>query len=387
MPTVSQPDDPSDDERTAERWALSAIVSEQFLNALARSGVGDGIEAEEVRQEFNLPMLGSVDVGVAMVIVEVTFAMSSEHPDRLLATIRATGEVTFHGDTAMPAFPGVARVRGDVLVAPKVEMQPDGRFLAILDVAGSELVSMAFEGVDGLDTDADAQEVMGQMLFAAVGGELFGTLADQLGSVGLELEPEEGARLFELGVRPGPADLRVDDGSITVGLVAADGVEGRASVQPVSGAALGVGVAAGALTALTNRLATEAVGVDLPFDLDVIARDERVGTLIRNKRLVDLPFVPDLRPGIRSTVAPRLVGDRLELGLRAAWVELPFVPPAVNRFHRFLGGAASMAPIGVSIPAHVSLPARPGSEHRLDVRVTGLTVQRDGVELVVRARL
>lgn len=381
-PDPSRPDDLDEDP-----WALSAIVSEQFLNALARSGVGSGIEVEEVRQHFQLPMLGSVDVGVGMVIVEVSFSMDGAHADRLMATIRANGVVTFHGDSAMPAFPGVARVRGDVLVEPKVELGPDGRFLAVLDVAGSELVSMAFEGIEGIDTDADAQEMMGQMLFAAVGGELFGTLSHQLGTIGLELEPDQGSRMFELGVRPGRAHIRIDDGSMTVGLPAVDGLEGNAVVQPVSGAALGVGVAAGALTALANRLAAEAVGVPLPFELDVIARDDRVGARVRNRRLVDLPIFPDLRPGLRSTVEPRLVGERLELGLREAWVELPFVPPAVNRLHRLIGGVAALAPLDVSLPAHVSLPARPGSDQSLDVRVTGLTVQRDGVELVVRAHL
>ena len=51
----------------ANHWALAAVVSEEFLNRLASTGIGDGIEAAEFRQQFNLPMLGSLDLGVTMV--------------------------------------------------------------------------------------------------------------------------------------------------------------------------------------------------------------------------------------------------------------------------------------------------------------------------------
>ncbi|MFN8051839.1 MAG: hypothetical protein U0Q22_10405 [Acidimicrobiales bacterium] len=368
-------------------WALSAVVSEEFLNTLARNGIGDGIEAAEFRQQFNLPLLGSLDLGVTLTIVGVTFQMIEENVDRLHATIRATGHIVFHGDTMMPALPGLAHVRGDVLVHPRVELRPDGRFVAILDLAGSELVGMTLEGIDGVEADAEAQEMMGQMLFAAVGGELFEGLAMQMGSIGLELEADQGHVFRELGVRPSPADIEMHHGAMTVGLPAISGLEGRAVAERVSGQRVGVGVAAGALGALANRVAADAVGAPLPFELDVIARDERVGARIRNQKLVDIPFLPDMRPGFRSTVRPRLVGDQLELSLREAWLELPLVPPAVNRFNRLLGGVASLAPLNVSVPAHASLPVRPGSDAHLNVRIADLTVGRDGVAFVVEAHL
>lgn len=369
------------------RWALSAVVTEEFLNALARSGIGEGVEAGEVRQSFDLPLLGHLDLGVTMTIVGVSFHMSPEHGDRLLATISATGEVTFHGDTPMPALPGRARVRGDVLVRPKVELRPDGGFVAVLDLPGSHLQSMSFDGIEGIETDADAQEMMGQMLFAAVGGELFEAMAVQMGPLGLELAADQALLFEELGVRPGPADVEIHDGAMTVALPAVEELEGHAGVEPPSGTSLAVGVAAGALTALANRLAAEAAGAPLPFDLDVVARDDRVGARLRNRRLVDLPFLPDLRPGLRSTVRPRLVGDQLELHLREAWVELPFVPPVVNRFNRMVGGVASLAPLGVTVPARGDIPVRPDSDHSLSVRIADLTVQRDGVTFVVEAHL
>src|SRR5439155_18389272 len=107
-----------------------------------------------------------------------------DNVDRLHATIRATGDISFYGETMMPPMPGLARVRGEVLVRPTVEYRDDGRFIAVLDVGNSELVGMAFEGMDGVETDADAQDMMGQMLFAAAGGDLFDALKTQLGSVG-----------------------------------------------------------------------------------------------------------------------------------------------------------------------------------------------------------
>jgi len=367
-------------------WALSVVVSEEFLNTLARNGIGDGIPAAEFRQEFNLPMLGSLDMSINMVIVGVSFAMHEENVDRLAATIRATGEVSFHGNTPM-SLPGLARVRGDVLVRPRVELRPDGTFIAILDLAGSELVGMSLEGIDGVDTDAEAQEMMGQMLFAAVGGELFEGLAEQMGSVGLELEPEQGIAFLELGVHPAPADVQVHQGAMTIGLPAVAGLEGRAAAERVGGQRLGVGVAAGALTALANRLAADAMGTPLPFEFDVIARDDRVGARVRNQRLVDSPLFPDLRPGFRSTVRPRLVDSRLELSLREAWIEFPLVPAAVNRLNRWIGGVASLAPLNVSIPAHASVPVRPDSDATLDVSIIGLDIGRDGVAFVVEAHL
>lgn len=376
-------DDGPDD---TAHWALSVVVSEEFLNTLARNGIGPGIEAAELRQQFNLPMLGSVDLSIKMAIVEVTFQMLEANVDRLAASIRATGEVSFHGDSPM-SLPGLARVRGDVLVRPRIELHPDGRFIAVLDLAGSELVGMAFEGIDGVEANVEAQEMMGQMLFAAVGGELFEGLAQQMGSVGLELDPEQGRVFGELGVHPGPADVDVHQGAMTVGLPAVPGLEGRAAAERVGGQRVGVGVAAGALSALANRLAADALGTPLPFEFDVIARDDRVGARVRNQRIVDSPYLPDLRPGLRSTVRPRLAGNRLELSLREAWIELPLVPAAVNRLNRFFGGVASLAPLNVSIPAHASVPVRPDSDATLDVSIVGLEVARDGVAFVVEAHL
>ncbi|MEZ5322111.1 MAG: hypothetical protein R2698_08580 [Microthrixaceae bacterium] len=371
------------DEGSDPQWALCAVVTEDVLNRLADHGIGDGLTSGEIRRRFELPMLGAVDLGLVMTIVGVRFEMSSRHGDRLAATIRATGAVSFHGDTAMPEMPGLARVRGEVLVRPVVELDEDGSFRAVLDLANSELVGVVLEGIDGSDADSQTQEMMGQMLFAAVGGELFGALASQLDSVGLELDPDQGRHLSEMGVAPGAADVVVGDAVMTVGLRAVPGLDGVATATPVDGRRIGVGVAAGALTSLVNRLVADAMGSPLPFECDVIARESRVGTRIRNRRLVDLPYLPDLRPGLRSTIRPELSHGRLHLRLREAWVELPWVPAPVNRFNRMLGGAAAVTDLGITLPARIALPARQGSEVMVDAEVVELDVGRDGVQLVV----
>src|SRR5690606_18461332 len=144
-----------------------------LLNELAAAGVGDGIEVAELRNVFQLPMMGPLELAVRMTIVGVSFTMLADHDGALLGQVRATGEVEVLGDTPMAVLPGRARVRGDVLVRPIVELRADGSFVAILDLTGSELIGMELEGIDGLDADAGAQAQMSQMLFAAVGGELF----------------------------------------------------------------------------------------------------------------------------------------------------------------------------------------------------------------------
>ena len=367
-------------------WALSIAVSEEFLNTLAVNGIGDGIVAPDFRETFSLPMIGELDLSVSMSIVAVVFSMRAEHDHRLHARVHATGAVAVHGESMMPAFPGLVRVHADVLVAPHVTRGADGSFTAVLDLVGSELLGMALDGIDGMEADVEVQAQMGQLLFAAVGGDLFTGLAEGLGNVGLELSPDDALLLSELGLAAGPADVMIDAGHLIVGLPAIAGLDGHADIQPPSGSRLGVGVASGALTTLVNRLAAESIGMQLPLDLDVVAGDRRVGGRIRNERLLGpSSILPDLRPGLRYTVRPRLVGDQIELSLREVWIELPLMPSMVNRVSRFFGGAASRAPLSVTVPAEVSVPVSPDSDRVMTLRVESLDIAADGVSLVVAA--
>lgn len=365
---------------TQSVWAVSIVVPEECLNQLARSGIGDGLETEGFSNTFQLPMMGPVTLEVGMTITGVSFEMRSEHPERLLATIRAAGSVAFVGENPMPALPGLARVRGEVLVAPVVELHRDGSFRAVLDLANSELVGMTLEGIDGVAADAVAQVQMSEMLFAAVGGDLFLGLADQLGSVGIELDAEQSLPIVELGVRPGRAEVRVTDGTLVIGLPGVDDLDGHADVVDVSGNRVGVGLASESLSVLCARVASDAIGGPLPWELGVDTTERRLGASVRSPRLIESTRLPDLRSTLRATLRPRLVGSEIEIGLREAWIELPsIVPSVVNRLNRWVGGAAARAPLTVRIPATRELPVRPDSETMMEVAVTSIDVADHGV--------
>jgi hypothetical protein len=368
------------------RWALSLTVPEPFLEELARAAVGDGIEVAAFRNVFQLPMKGPLELSVSMTITGVSFAMRAEHPDALLATVRANGRVEVLGDSPMPVLPGVARVRGDVLVRPVVELRDDGGFVAVLDLPAGELVSMELEGIDGLEADADAQRQLSQMLFAAVGGELFEGLAANLGQVGIDLPAVDAAILGRMGVRPGPADLTVHDGRLVLGLPATDSVVGEAEEVAVRDSAVGVGLSATALEVLTVAAAASQIPGVLPVEVDLETSARRVGARVRSTRLVGSPLLPDLRSSLRTTLRPRLVGGHIEVSLREAWVELPSpVPDVVNRFNRFMGGALSRAQLAVKLPSRVTLPVGTEADRHVTLAVTSLDVDAAGVSAVVEA--
>lgn len=374
------------------RWAVALAIPAEFLNTLAAHGIGEGVEVPELRDVVQLPMMGPMELRVAMTIVGVSFQMRSGDGGRLRATVRAAASIEILGDTPMMMLPGLVRVSGEVLVEPIVELRADGSFAAYLDLPNSELIATHFDGVDGVEADADAAAQMGQMLFATVGGDLFGGLADNLGTLGLELAPEEGVVIAELGVAPGRADVKVRSGSVEVGLPAADHLDGAASIVEVHGPCVGVGVASGAIAALATALAQQQTGLShLPFELDVTTSDHQVGGRVRSTRLVNSTLLPDLRPGVSYAVEPRLVDDHVELVLRAAWFELPLVPGAVNRLNRWMGGLATRAlsplvgPIAVRLPASAELPARPDSDVTMSVAVRSIHVEPEGVGAVVAA--
>lgn len=366
-------------------WAVSVVVPEEFLNRLATSGIGGGIVTPGFAQTFHLPMMGPVELAVGMTITGVEFAMSAAHPAHLLATIRAAGTVDLVGESMMPILPGVIRARGDVLVEPVIELAQDGTFRAVLDVANSTLVDMALEGIDGLPTDAEAQLQMSQMMFGALGGDLFAALAQQLGSIGLELDVDRSAAFAEMGIRPGRAIIEVEDGRLVVGLAGVDGLDGHADIVAVHGHRVGVGLASDSLSVLCARLAAEVIGGALPWEVTVDTSDRRLGARVRSTRLVESSLLPDLRSSLRTTLRPRLVDDQIEIGVREAWVELPGVLTAVNRLSRFVGGLASRAPLSVKIPASVEVPVRPDSDTTMRLSVASIDVADHGVAVTFDA--
>ena len=363
---------------------MTVTVPQEFLNALAAAGIGDGIEVEEFRNVFQLPMMGPIELSVGMTIVEVSFQMRSGDDGRFRATVRATGDIRFHGDSPMPAFPGLARVAGDVLVRPVIELRPDGSFVAVLDLPAGEVTDMRFEGVDGVAAADDAIAMMSQMLFAAVGEDLYRGLAENLGHVGIELDAAAARGVVELGIAAGPAEIRVSDGVTVVGFPAVDGHDGHAAPVPAHGRRVGVGLARGSLTPAVARLAAATLGRALPFHLEFDTEGRRIGGRVRSTRLVDTPLIPDLRPGLRYSVTPRLRGEEIHVTLREAWLELPLVPGMVNQLNRWIGASlASRASWSFTLPAVGELPVRPDSERSMRVAVVRLDVDDDGVAAII----
>jgi len=376
------------------RRAVALSIPVEFLNTLARHGIGDGVEVPELRDVVQMPMMGPMELRVAMTIVGVSFEMRAGDRGRLRATVSAAASVEILGDLPMLMMPGLVRVSGEVLVEPIVELRDDGSFAAYLDLPNSELIATHFDGIDGVEADADAAAQMGQMLFATVGGDLFGALSDNLGTLGLELAPEQGVIVAELGVATGRAEIRVRSGSMEVGLPAVEHLDGSASPAAVHGPCVGVGVASGAIGALVTALAQQQTGLaHLPFQLDVSTSEDRVGGRVRSSRLVSSSLIPDLRPGVSYTVEPRLTDDHVELLLREVWLELPLVPGVINRLNRWVGGVATrtvaplVGPLTVRVPARVEVPARPDSDVTMSVAVRSVHLDDDGVQAVLAADL
>jgi hypothetical protein len=147
-----------------------------------------------------------------------------------------------------------------------------------------------------------------------------------------------------------------------------------------------VGLSSSTLEVLTLLAASIQFPGVLPVEIGLETSARRVGARVRSTRLVGSSLVPDLRSSLRTTLRPRLVGDRIEIALREAWVELPrMVPDVVNRFNRFVGGAVSRAQLAVKLPAFVTLPVRPESDREVSLLVTSLDVMTDGVSVIVDA--
>lgn len=365
---------------------MSLTVSEDFLNALAISGIGEGISVPAFRETFPIPMLGEIELSMGMTISRVTFEMLEANHGMLAASIWAVGALEILGDSPMGSMPGRAMVRGDVLVAPVIELRDDGTFQAVLDLPNSELVGMVFEGFDGVDTDADTAAALGQMLFATIGGELFSGLARHMGLLGLDIDAESAAPFGLAGVAASVADVRVLDGEIVVGLPSVPGLDGHASPAPCGASGLGLGIADGALASVLTVVGALVLGVELPFDVEFVSDRRGIGGRVRNRRLITSSLVPDLRSGLRYTLAPRLVGEDVEISLREAWLELPFVPPMVNQFNRVLGGAAGLAPLRFRLPAKHEVPARPGSDETMQLTVSRIEGVDGGVNASIDAR-
>jgi len=362
---------------------LALRVTEGFLNDLAAAGVGEGIQPPPFVNTFQLPMMGPIEMSVGMTIVSVSFVMSPDHNGALIGTVRARGVIEILGESPMPALPGAVVVRADVAVSPRIGFHPDGSFEAVLDLESSELIAMELEEIEGLGHDQQGQLQMLQMMFAAMGGDLFGGLAVHLDSVGITLDADDAEVLRSIGAAPERAVVEVGEHELTVVLPARPPHHGGVT-PPVAGpGGFGLAISSGALGPLTALAAAATAPGPLPIEFGLRTDGSELGTSIRSVRLVDSSLLPDLRATVRTRLEPRLSGDQIEIRLRSAWVDLPGVPSVLSGFGRRLGGVVGLLPGAVRLPRRVRVPARPGGDERIELRIEALIVTDAGVSVSV----
>ena len=391
----------------ANRWAVCAAVTEEMLNDLVLFAVGAGVPLDPVETDVALPAMGDVRLSVALTITGGTFDLRADDGGRVRVVVTAAGEVEakavdYEGDSApaspmLPSGPVPIPVRVEALVDPVVELRDDLTMQVGLAVQGGELIGVTVdadaptpEGVDPATWLPMTQMV--NMLFASMGVQRWASLGEHGGGVGTEVPADVGAVLNDLGVAVGRADVRVGSGLLTLGLPATTDVVGRAAPVPVAGKRVALSLAESGVHRLAALLLPLALGPrPMPFEIQVDLGDQKVQGTLRQTRILS-ERVPDLRLSLRTDLRPRLVGGRLEVSLRAAWVELPSLfggfglTGVINDVSRRVGELASLAPLRLRFPAVIQVPIgteQPdGTPDTIGIQVDDLRVTSDGLGVV-----
>lgn len=386
---------------------MCAAVTEEMLNDLAIVAVGGGATLEQVETDVALPAMGDVRLRVTLTVTGGSFDLRADDDGRARVVVTASGDVAvdvldFEGDTApaagmLPSSPVPIPVRVEALVDPVVELNEDLTVTVGLAVEGGELIGVTVDtdapAPDGVDAETWVPMTqMVDMLFMTMGEQLWASLGAHVGVVGSDLGTDVGAVLSDLGVAVGRADVRVTTGLMTVGLPAVPGLVGRATPLPVAGRRVALSLAeSGVHEVAALLLALVAGGRPLPFEIQVDLGDQRVQGTVRQTRILS-ERVPDLRLALRTDLRPRLAGGRLEVSVRAAWVELPELFPsfgltgAINDVSRRVGSLAGLAPLRMQFPAviEVPVPSAGGDSagETVGIRIDDLHVGADGIGVV-----
>ncbi|MFV0318619.1 MAG: hypothetical protein ACK5O2_16855 [Microthrixaceae bacterium] len=376
-------------------WAMWAAVTDEMLNDIVLMGIGAGVSLDPVEREINLPAMGEVRLRLALTVTGVSFECRADDDGRARVTVQGEGDVSargtdYEGDEAsgaalgMPAPPAPLPVELKALCRPFFDLHEDHSISFGLNLRDAELVSLDVnrdaETPEGVDPDAWTGILnMTSMMFTSVGEDLFAGLGEAVGTVGLDLGSDVGATLVELGVAPGAGDAQVSSGVISIGLPSAEDVEGRAVPVPIAGHRAAVSLASSGVNVLAAKVLERTLGgLPMPFEVELEMADRRIGALLRQPRVVSDRF-PDLRATMHTDVAVRLTGGRLEVGLAAAWLELPpVVPSFVNEFNRRVGELWSMAPVRFKLPKQIQVPVGDGDD-RIGVTIDDLRVDPSGV--------
>ncbi|MGB3410796.1 MAG: hypothetical protein WBA45_06320 [Microthrixaceae bacterium] len=399
------------------RMAMCASVTEEMINELLPFVVGAGMAIDPLETTVSLPGVGEVPVRLGLTVVNVRCELRSEDGGRVRVFVSADGEVsagasvdgavspvpdgsgTISPDSngsapvgvtgmSIPAIPPAPiPVLGEALVSPFIEVRPNGVISLGLDLREAVLVALTTDQGAAIPEGVDAQVwpgivAMFGLLLGGVGESLFAALGEHVGTTGLDLDPEVGTMLLDLGVKPGSARVSVSSGLLSIGLAASESVRGSALPVPIAGKRVGFGLASSVVDLLTHQLLFRAAGdLPLPFELDVTLSEQAVGGRVRNTRLLPETF-PDLRTSLRTEVRTRLLRGQLELSVQAAWLELPkMLPSFVNQLSKRVGELASLAPLRVKFPAVVQVPL-PDMDDTIGVQIDDLRVTTDGIGLV-----
>jgi len=388
----------------ANRSAVCASVTQEMLNDLVLFVIGAGIEIEPLETAIAMPGMGEIAVRLALKITGAEFDLRAEDAGRVRVIVFADGDVStqaadFDGDvgpdvpaspaSGLPISPAPIPVRVEALVEPFIELSSDATVAIGINLETAELVSLQTNPDAPIPEGVDAASWAGSlgmfsMLFGSLGDGLFATLGEHVGVVGTELDAGVGAVLFQIGVASGTAQISVSSGLISIALPAVDSVIGKAMPVPIAGKRVGLGFASSVVDALSQILIMRAAGdLPLPFELDLELGEQQIAGRIRNTRVLPDSF-PDLRSAVRTEVRTRLLRGRLELSVRAAWVELPSAVPSIfNQVSRRLGELVSLTPMRVRFPARIELPVIPDSSDTIPVLIDDLRVTTDGLGLVV----
>lgn len=391
---------------TSTKWALCAAVTEEMLNELAALAVGEGVTLDQVETDVALPGMGDVRLRVTLTVKGGRFHLNADDGGRARVVVSAAGDVAvdalgFEGSTApaapmLPSAPAPIPILVEALVDPVVELHDDLTMTVGLAVEGGELVGVTVDAdapvPDGVDPDAWLPMTqMMNMLFSTMGEQLWAGLGEHVGVVGSDLGAEVGEVLADLGVATGRAEARIATGLMTIGMAAAPDVVGRATPEPVGGRRLAVSLARSGVDKVAELLLTTVAGDrPLPFEIQVDLADQQVRSTLRQTRVLS-ERVPDLRLALRTDLRPRLTGGRLEMSVRAVWVEWPELLPtfgltgAINELNRRVGGLLSFAPLRMRFPSVIRVPLggdADGGSDAVGLRIDDLRVSAEGVGVV-----
>lgn len=391
---------------TSTKWALCAAVTEEMLNELAALAVGEGVTLDQVETDVALPGMGDVRLRVTLTVKGGRFHLNADDGGRARVVVSAAGDVAvdalgFEGSTApaapmLPSAPAPIPILVEALVDPVVELHDDLTMTVGLAVEGGELVGVTVDAdapvPDGVDPDAWLPMTqMMNMLFSTMGEQLWAGLGEHVGVVGSDLGAEVGEVLADLGVATGRAEARIATGLMTIGMAAAPDVVGRATPEPVGGRRLAVSLARSGVDKVAELLLTTVAGDrPLPFEIQVDLADQQVRSTLRQTRVLS-DRVPDLRLALRTDLRPRLTGGRLEMSVRAVWVEWPELLPtfgltgAINELNRRVGGLLSFAPLRMRFPSVIRVPLggdADGGSDAVGLRIDDLRVSAEGVGVV-----